>query len=105
MAPTRNPLRACSRPWAVKSAPNTRIRPLRPRRAAPRRSNPDARASDAMFRNLFRLLVFIVVALVLRQVVAAIVRGFSQLAGNSAQHPPAPRAQSGGELKKDPVCG
>ena len=58
-----------------------------------------------MFRNLFRLLVFLIVALVLRQVVAALVRGFSQIAGTGSPNPAPPRAQSGGELKKDPVCG
>ena len=58
-----------------------------------------------MLRNLFRLLVFIVVMLFLRQVVALIVRGFSQIAGNNGQPPATPQPQSGGELKKDPVCG
>jgi len=52
-----------------------------------------------MFRNVFRLFVILVVALTLRQVVLMIMRAFS---GNPQ---PVQRAESGGELKKDPVCG
>jgi len=32
-------------------------------------------------------------------------RGFSQMAGGGSPPAPAARQQSGGELKKDPVCG
>ena len=54
---------------------------------------------------LFRLILVFVVALFLRQVVVLIMRAFTQMAGGGASHPPMPRQQSGGELKKDPVCG
>ena len=58
-----------------------------------------------MFRSVFRLILIFVGALFLRQVVLLIVRAFSQVAGATARAPQAPAAQSGGELKKDPVCG
>ena len=59
-----------------------------------------------MFRNVFRLFVVFIAAVFVRQVVALIVRAFSQLAGDSPPSAqPAQRQQSGGELKKDPVCG
>ena len=57
-----------------------------------------------MFRNVFRLLVVFVAAIVVRHVIGMIMRAFSQLAGDSNQAP-VERPQSGGELKKDPVCG
>ena len=58
-----------------------------------------------MFRNVFRLFVIFVVALFVRQVVAVIVRAFSQLTADNSP-PQQPRGpQAGGELKKDPVCG
>jgi YHS domain-containing protein len=52
-----------------------------------------------MFRNVFRLFVVLIVALFARQVVLFIARAFS----GSPQ--PVQRTESGGELKKDPVCG
>jgi YHS domain-containing protein len=59
-----------------------------------------------MFRNVFRLFIVLIAALFVRQVVALIVRAFSQLAGESGgSSAPERRAQAGGELKKDPVCG
>jgi YHS domain-containing protein len=59
-----------------------------------------------MFRNVFRLFIVLIAALFVRQVVALIVRAFSQLGGyGGGAAAPAQPAQAGGELKKDPVCG
>jgi YHS domain-containing protein len=59
-----------------------------------------------MMRNLFRLLLVLIAGLFVRQVVAVIVRAFNMAAGGSPSAQPTTRAaQSGGELKKDPVCG
>ena len=59
-----------------------------------------------MIRNVFRLFLVFIVAVFIRQVVVLIMRAFSQMAGGGAAGPaPMPRQQSGGELKKDPVCG
>jgi YHS domain-containing protein len=57
-----------------------------------------------MFRNVFRLILIFIATLFIRQVVLLIMRAFSP--GSVATSPrQAPREQSGGELKKDPVCG
>ena len=57
-----------------------------------------------MFRNVFRLILVFVATLFVRQVVLLIMRAFSP--GSVATSPrQAPKEQSGGELKKDPVCG
>jgi len=57
-----------------------------------------------MFRNVFRLILVFVFTLFVRQVVLLIMREFSP--GSVATSPrQAPREQSGGELKKDLVCG
>jgi YHS domain-containing protein len=58
-----------------------------------------------MFRNVFRLIIVFVAAVFVRHVIVLIMRAFSQMAGVSTRPPVAPREQSGGELKKDPVCG
>jgi YHS domain-containing protein len=58
-----------------------------------------------MVRNVFRLFLVFVAAVFVRQVVALIMRAFSQMADNGTSAPSAPRQRSGGELKKDPVCG
>jgi len=58
-----------------------------------------------MFRNLFRLLFVMIAALVARQVIAFIARAFSQVAGGEKSQPVERQTASGGELKKDPVCG
>jgi len=59
-----------------------------------------------MFRNAFRLIIFLAVAFFVRRVMQMIMAEFSKMAGgaNNAQPPP-PRQQVTGELKKDPVCG
>jgi YHS domain-containing protein len=60
-----------------------------------------------MFRGLFRFVALLVVFALLRYLVVAVVRAFSQFmgtSGNSAQAP-AGAAPTHGELKKDPVCG
>ena len=57
-----------------------------------------------MLRNVFRLILVFVGTLFIRQVVLLIMRALSL--GSVATNPrQAPREQSGGELKKDPVCG
>jgi len=57
-----------------------------------------------MFRNVFRLILVFIFTLFIRQVVLLIMRAFSP--GSVATSPrQAPLEQSGGELKKDPVCG
>jgi YHS domain-containing protein len=58
-----------------------------------------------MFRNVFRLFVIFVVGLFLRRVVVLIVQAFSQMASGGGPPKPPQGPQSGGELKKDPVCG
>ena len=59
-----------------------------------------------MFRNVFRLILIFVGALFLRQVVLLVMRAFSQISGSTGGSAAQPaRQQSGGELKKDPVCG
>jgi YHS domain-containing protein len=58
-----------------------------------------------MLRNVFRLILVFIVALFIRQVFSIIMRAFSQMTSVSPGSPSAPQPQSGGELKKDPVCG
>ena len=50
------------------------------------------------------MIVFVAVVFV-RHVVGMIIRAFSQMTGTASSPPAAPPSQSGGELKKDPVCG
>jgi YHS domain-containing protein len=59
-----------------------------------------------MFRNVFRLILVFIAAVFVRHVITLIIRAFSQMAGVTANPAPAsPPQQSGGELKRDPVCG
>jgi len=58
-----------------------------------------------LFRNVFRLIIVFVGAVFLRHVIVLIMRAFSQMTGVTTRPPAPPREQSGGELKKDPVCG
>lgn len=58
-----------------------------------------------MLRNVFRLMIIFIGAVFLRHVVVLIIRAFSQMTGVATRPPAASREQSGGELKKDPVCG
>ncbi len=58
-----------------------------------------------MLRNVFRLFLVFIAAVFIRQVVAILMRGFSQMTGSAPGPAPMPRQQSSGELKKDPVCG
>ena len=61
-----------------------------------------------MFRAIFYLIVTVLVISIVRSVVGVVLKGFSELfqpseqAATRGSPPPAP---SGGELKKDPVCG
>ena len=62
-----------------------------------------------MFRAILYLIVSILVISVLRSIVGVILKGFGDLfsasapAGAARNRPPG--VPSGGELKKDPVCG
>jgi YHS domain-containing protein len=58
-----------------------------------------------MLRNVFRLMIIFIGAIFVRHMVVLIIRAFSRMAGVATRPPSAPREQSGGELKKDPVCG
>ena len=59
-----------------------------------------------MLRSIFRLFLVFIAALFIRQVTVLLMRAFSQMTGGPGSPPAAPRPQqSGGELKKDPVCG
>jgi YHS domain-containing protein len=62
-----------------------------------------------MVRNVFRLFLIFLAAIFIRQVIVLITRAFSSVSGDrssAANHSQAtPRERSGGELKKDPVCG
>jgi YHS domain-containing protein len=58
-----------------------------------------------MIRNVFRLIIVFVAIVFVRHVIVLIMRAFSQMAGVTPRPPAPPREQSGGELKKDPVCG
>ena len=58
-----------------------------------------------MFRNVIRLFFVFIVAVFIRQAVALLMRAFSPKAEGPSRSPAQPREQSGGELKKDPVCG
>ena len=59
-----------------------------------------------MLRSIFRLFLVFIAALFIRQVTVLLMRAFSQMTGDPSSPPAAPRSQqSGGELKKDPVCG
>ena len=62
-----------------------------------------------MLRNLFRLFLVFLGAVLVRHAIVLIARAFSSVSGgggSAGTPPPAPgREQSGGELKKDPVCG
>jgi YHS domain-containing protein len=57
-----------------------------------------------LIRNVFRLIIVFVAVVFVRHVIVLIMRAFSQMAGVTARPPAPPREQSGGELKKDPVC-
>jgi YHS domain-containing protein len=58
-----------------------------------------------MLRNIFRLFLVFIAAVFIRQVTVMLIRAFSPKADSRSSPPEAPRQQSGGELKQDPVCG
>lgn len=59
-----------------------------------------------MFRPVIELLLTIAVVLVLRAVLTSIMLGFARTAQQSFRpEPPPAKANPGGELHKDPVCG
>jgi YHS domain-containing protein len=59
-----------------------------------------------MFRNVFRLFLVLIAVLFVRQVIVLIMRAFSQSGAVGTGQPESGRqAASGGELRKDPVCG
>jgi YHS domain-containing protein len=61
-----------------------------------------------MLRNLVRLLIGIVIVALVRYVMVMISQAFTQMSGGGQaknDSPQTKQSQSGGELKKDPVCG
>ena len=61
-----------------------------------------------MFRAIFYLIATVLIITLIRSVIGAILKGFADLAhpGDTRAQAPGPRpVPSGGELKKDPVCG
>jgi YHS domain-containing protein len=58
-----------------------------------------------LIRNVFRLIIVFVAAVFVRHIVVLIFRAFTRMTGVTTSPPVEPREQSGGELKKDPVCG
>ena len=64
-----------------------------------------------MLRAIVYLIGFMLIMSVIRSVLGIIGKAFSGLSDTSSSHPgaagsrPPPNPSSGGELKKDPVCG
>ncbi len=62
-----------------------------------------------MFRALFYLICLVFVITVIRMVLGVIAKGMSELLGGGARQagsgPRPPSVPTGGELKRDPVCG
>lgn len=60
-----------------------------------------------MFRLFFRFIVLLVIFAIIRYIVTAVGRLFSQATSTPAPRTPAeaPSGAAGGELKQDPVCG
>ncbi len=62
-----------------------------------------------MFRAILEMIAVVLIITVLRSVIGIVLKGFGEMfrpdpsAQTSGPRPPA--APSGGELKKDPVCG
>jgi YHS domain-containing protein len=56
-----------------------------------------------MIRAILYLIATVLVISVLRSVIGVVLKGFSELFNPSSK--PAPPVPTGGELKKDPVCG
>jgi uncharacterized protein len=58
-----------------------------------------------MFRAVLFLIAIVLIISLLRSVIGIIAKSFSGLATPPAPSPHRPDVPSGGELKKDPVCG
>lgn len=66
-----------------------------------------------LFRGIAELLFAVLIITVLRSVIGVLMKMFGNIFGpqgsastpNPRQTPPRPAVPSGGELKKDPVCG
>jgi YHS domain-containing protein len=61
-----------------------------------------------MIRAILELILTVLVVTMLRSVIGIFMKGFGEMfrPGESAGRPPGPKpVSSGGELKKDPVCG
>jgi YHS domain-containing protein len=62
-----------------------------------------------MFRAILEMIAAVLVITVLRSVIGIVLKGFGEaFRSNSSAQTPGPRptvTPSGGELKKDPVCG
>lgn len=66
-----------------------------------------------LFRGIAELLFAVLIITILRSVIGVLMKMFGNIFGpqsaastpNPRQNPPRPAVPSGGELKKDPVCG
>jgi|SRR5580698_7505636 YHS domain-containing protein len=66
-----------------------------------------------LFRGIAELLFAVLIITILRSVIGVVMKIFGNIFGpqagastaNSKPNPPRPAVPSGGELKKDPVCG
>jgi YHS domain-containing protein len=62
-----------------------------------------------MFRAILEMIAVILIITVLRSVIGIVMKGFGEMFRASSSGPSAgtrpPPVPSGGELKKDPVCG
>jgi YHS domain-containing protein len=66
-----------------------------------------------LFRGIAELLFAIIIITILRSVIGVLMKMFGNIFGpqagaspsNPQRNPPRPAVPSGGELKKDPVCG
>ena len=65
-----------------------------------------------LFRGIAELLFAVLIITILRSVIGVLMKMFGNIFGtqgastpNSQQNRPRPAVPSGGELKKDPVCG
>lgn len=62
-----------------------------------------------MFRAILEMIAVVLIITVLRSVIGIVLKGFGEMFRASAPGPSAgarpPSVPSGGELKKDPVCG
>ena len=58
-----------------------------------------------MFRAILYLIATVLIISLLRSVIGVILKGFGELFNSGEQQAKRPPVPTGGELKKDPVCG